>query len=99
MLFQPRRETPQCACPLEENISHFMRLFRRIRIRSNTIFFEPGIDVVTSQKENIVRAKGLALEKFDSLSSLTGHAQAIQFGEDLLKGAADPRGDGAAIGF
>ena len=67
--------------------------------KPSVIYFEPGIDVVTSQKENIVRAKGLALEKFDSLSSLTGHAQAIQFGEDLLKGAADPRGDGAAIGF
>ncbi|MDH2899834.1 MAG: gamma-glutamyltransferase, partial [archaeon] len=67
--------------------------------KPSVIYFEPGIDVVTSQKENIVRAKGLALEKFDSLSSLTGHAQAIQFSEDLLKGAADPRGDGAPIGF
>jgi gamma-glutamyltranspeptidase/glutathione hydrolase len=29
-----------------------------------------------------------------------GHAQAIRFADDgFLKGGADPRGDGAALGF
>ena len=67
--------------------------------KPSVIYFEPCIDESVPQTEQIVRAKGLSLERFEALSSLTGHAQAIQFGEGFMKGAADPRGDGTATGF
>ncbi len=41
----------------------------------------------------------LSLEKIEKYSSLTGHAQAIFFKNGALYGAADPRGDGAAVGY
>ncbi len=62
-----------------------------------TVYFEPGLS--TPHLGQIARSRGLAFEQLDSLSSLTGHAQAIQFEDKYLKGAADPRGDGIAIGF
>jgi gamma-glutamyltranspeptidase / glutathione hydrolase len=65
----------------------------------SVIYFEPGFEKRIPQVEKIVNAKGLTLKKFDTPSSLTGHAQAILFGESSLKGAADPRGDGVAVGF
>jgi gamma-glutamyltranspeptidase len=67
--------------------------------KPSTIYLEPGIEERTPKAEKIARAKGLSLERFETLSSLTGHTQAIQFGDRYLEGAADPRGDGAAIGF
>jgi gamma-glutamyltranspeptidase/glutathione hydrolase len=65
--------------------------------RPSDLCLEPGLEEKMAKK--IVKTKQLSLKTFGSLSSLTGHAQAIQFGEGFLKGAADPRGDGTAIGF
>jgi gamma-glutamyltranspeptidase/glutathione hydrolase len=62
-------------------------------------YFEPGISETIPQAKDIVKRNKLTFEKLDSFSSLTGHAQAILFGEGYLKGAADRRGDGVAIGF
>jgi len=42
---------------------------------------------------------GLEVVQSDGLSSLFGHAQAIYRKENGLFGAADPRGDGATVGF
>ncbi len=50
--------------------------------------------------EDLQQRDGL-IEVVDSWSSLMGHAQAIRIdrGSGLLWGAADPRGDGAALGY
>lgn len=45
------------------------------------------------------QARRLGLITLDGPSSLCGHAQAIYRSEGNLFGAADPRGDGASIGF
>lgn len=46
------------------------------------------------------RFEGLQNEVLQGYSHLTGHAQAIVFNPDgSLSGGADPRGDGAAVGF
>ncbi len=63
------------------------------------VYFEPGLVESISQAEKIAETKALSLGKFETLSSLTGHAQAIQFEEGYLKGGADIRGDGVAIGL
>ncbi len=68
--------------------------------RPTTVFFEPGMESIVPSARKIVKEAGLSLELFESLSSQTGHAQAIRFGEDgTLFGAADPRGDGSAAGY
>ncbi len=43
--------------------------------------------------------RNLRFETLGGLSSLCGHAQAIFRNSDGLFGAADPRGDGASVGF
>lgn len=67
--------------------------------KPSSIYFEPGFESLIPELKKTMAARGLALEQFDSLSSETGHAQMIQFNKDSLAGAADPRGDGAAVGF
>ena len=64
------------------------------------VFLEPGMEKLTSAARRTAERAGLSLELFETLSSQTGHAQAILFGDHgTLLGGADPRGDGAAIGF
>ena len=63
------------------------------------VYFEPGMETLVPAARKIVETAGLSFELFDTRSSLTGHAQAILFGEGTLQGAADPRGDGSAVGF
>lgn len=58
------------------------------------IYFEG--EPIQSKTKN---AKGLNVARFDKLSSLAGHAQVVFFSENGLHGAADPRGDGASVGF
>ncbi|MDA4111286.1 MAG: gamma-glutamyltransferase family protein [Thaumarchaeota archaeon] len=41
----------------------------------------------------------LRVERLGGLSSMAGHAQAVYRTQDGLFGAADPRGDGASVGF
>jgi len=53
---------------------------------------------------NVVTAlgiRGLQVEVVEDWSSQMGHAQAITIdrGTGILSGAADPRGDGAAVGY
>jgi gamma-glutamyltranspeptidase len=67
--------------------------------RPTSVFLEPGVENKIHLAEEILKARGLSMVRFDSFSSLAGHAQAIKFGQGILSGAADPRGDGAAIGF
>ncbi|MCL5069016.1 MAG: gamma-glutamyltransferase family protein [Thaumarchaeota archaeon] len=67
--------------------------------RPSKVFLEPGMGTPVPAMSKIAEKAGLSLELFDTLSSLTGHAQAILFREGTLRGAADPRGDGSAVGF
>jgi gamma-glutamyltranspeptidase/glutathione hydrolase len=47
-----------------------------------------------------LESKGYKVSALESLSSITGHAQAIVYNEyGAMMGGADPRGDGMAIGF
>jgi gamma-glutamyltranspeptidase/glutathione hydrolase len=63
--------------------------------RPERIQIERGLDL--GGKESI---HGLTLEKFGGYSSLSGHAQAVLFSEQGgIYGAADSRGDGAAVAF
>jgi gamma-glutamyltranspeptidase / glutathione hydrolase len=49
----------------------------------------------------VLRARGFQAEVVEDWSSQMGHAQAIRLGREngVLSGAADPRGDGAALGY
>jgi gamma-glutamyltranspeptidase/glutathione hydrolase len=67
--------------------------------KPSTAYFEPGFGPLIPELKKIVATRSLGLEQFDTLSSQTGHAQMILFHKDHLAGAADPRGDGAAVGF
>lgn len=68
--------------------------------RPSTMYFEPGLESsLTRLKSSIMSRYGLSIEEFGTFSSSTGHAQMIQFNRQSLAGAADPRGDGAVVGF
>ena len=67
--------------------------------KPSAVYLEPGYEVQSSVVKKIVRKMRLSFKEFDSFSSLTGHAQAILFKESYLTGGADPRGDGAVVGF
>ena len=43
--------------------------------------------------------KGHAIRPAPELFTRTGQAHAVSFGDGALLGGADPRGDGAALGF
>ncbi len=68
--------------------------------RPSTVYLEPGLEGLVPAARKIAESAGLSLETYKTLSSIAGHAQAICFGEDgTLAGGADPRGDGAAVGY
>jgi gamma-glutamyltranspeptidase len=67
--------------------------------KPSSVYFEPGFEPLIPELKKSIGARGLGLEQFDTMSSQTGHAQMILFDKDSLAGAADPRGDGAAVGF
>lgn len=64
--------------------------------KSQTLVVEEGLQ----EQALLLRKKGYPVRVLKGYSSLLGHAQAIAFGShgELMAGA-DPRGDGAAIGF
>ncbi|MDG7001963.1 MAG: gamma-glutamyltransferase, partial [Nitrososphaerota archaeon] len=67
--------------------------------KPSIVYFEPESKIQSSKAKKIVRKLKLSFKEFDSFSSSTGHAQAILFKNDYLSGGADPRGDGAVVGF
>lgn len=62
-----------------------------------TIYEKPSRLILESKEYH--GFEGLATVRLDGLSSLCGHAQAIYRTDEGLFGAADPRGDGASVGF
>lgn len=67
--------------------------------RPSSVMFEPGYEVRSSSARKIAKKFGLLYKQFDSYTSQTGHAQGILFNKGGLSGGADPRGDGAVVGF
>lgn len=67
--------------------------------RPSKVYLEPGFENQLRSIGRTAHEMKLTLKWFKSYSSLTGHAQAIKFNNRYLEGAADPRGDGAAVGF
>ncbi|MGI0090335.1 MAG: hypothetical protein ACREBS_01375 [Nitrososphaerales archaeon] len=57
------------------------------------IYYEAGLE----PSQNLPR--DLNVERLRGLSSLTGHANAVMISGGTLFGAADPRCDGASVGF
>ena len=63
-----------------------------------TIYEQPS-RIYTESDFSELASKNLRVESLGGLSSQCGHAQAIYKTPDGLFGAADPRGDGASVGF
>jgi gamma-glutamyltranspeptidase len=64
-----------------------------------TIYESPSKIYTEFEPSRSLRTNGLEVIQSNCLSSLFGHAQAIYRKENGLFGAADPRGDGASVGF